>query len=71
MSLLNNQTIVKLNKLFYKKEAIKETILEFKKVCGCLVKEDDKYFLIYIKKKDKDLKKLNFEFANYALALMK
>jgi hypothetical protein len=62
--------MVKLNKKFYSKEAIFETKKEFKDVCECRIKEGNTYFNISIIAKG-DQYLLDFEFANYALSLMR
>ena len=65
-----NQTI-KLNKYFYNVDSIKGTINAFKGICDSTLKEDENFFLISLIPKESDLESLPFEFANYALGLMR
>ena len=65
------QQTIKLNRSFYNKQVIEETKKEFNGVCKCEINEDEKYFLISVVPRESDVDTLHFEFANYALALMK
>tara|TARA_Y100000310_G_scaffold315920_1_gene367061 strand:+ start:170 stop:382 length:213 start_codon:yes stop_codon:yes gene_type:complete len=67
----NKEQIIKLNKSFYTLNSIKATINAFEGICDAKVKEDKKKFLIYLVPKESDLNLLSFEFANYALGLMR
>ena len=69
----NNGVIISLNKDFYDKGAIKETIAEFLDIYLVQIQnEDDKNLFISINpKKIKVDETLGYEFCNYVLGLMK
>lgn len=71
MPCLNKKKSIKFNKVFYKKGAIEETIKAFNDLCDCEINENENYFLVSLQSNQPDLENLNFEFANYVLALMK
>tara|TARA_B100000315_G_C14152186_1_gene396172 strand:- start:36 stop:248 length:213 start_codon:yes stop_codon:yes gene_type:complete len=67
----NETGVIKLNKSFYNRGAVEETKKKFIQLCECSIEEDGNYFLINIIPKKSKIDALHFEFANYALALMR
>jgi len=61
---------IKLSEKFYNFEILKETKNAFNEICECKIEKKDKYFEVSLKSKEQE-DNLGFEFANYALALMK
>ena len=61
-------TKIKLNKKFYNLKILKKTKRVFKDLCKCSIKESKEYFNINFISKEKNIQ---FEFANYALSLIK
>ena len=66
-----NKQIIKLSSSFYNKKVIEKTKKEFDGFCKCDIKENKEYFLISVIPRESGFDTLHFEFANYALALMK
>lgn len=63
---------IRLNKKLYKIASIKDAIDDFGKVCRGKLSEEGDYFCVNLTAKDKPLEKnMEYEFANYVLALMK
>ena len=67
----SDSVILTLNKKFYSKESIKQTINDFKEVCETELSEKE-YFKIVLKPKEEcNLREFGLEFANYCLGVMK
>ncbi|MAG50268.1 hypothetical protein CL621_01345 [archaeon] len=66
-----NKIAFSLNEKFYKKEAIKESLKDFKEVCEGKIERDEQgnFKIILIPKEETE--KLKEEFCNYVLGLMK
>ena len=67
---MENRVNFKLSKKFYGLCALKNTKKAFKGVCECVIKNQKGYFDICLISKEKE-NSLEFEYANYVLALMK
>jgi hypothetical protein len=65
------KAVVKLNKAFYSREAIEETIKDYSEVCSAKIEEKNAFLITLEPKEDINLQELCDEFCNYALSMMK
>ena len=65
-----NKITVNLNKKFYKKESVLQTINDFQEACQTEIKEGPEHFSITLNPlEETNNKKLALEFANYCLSM--
>jgi len=62
---------IKLNKSFYSKESVLAAMNDFSEICSLNLKETNSHFLIDLISKEENTEKIEFEFCNYCLSLMK
>jgi len=63
--------VIHLSKSFYTKEAINESLVDYKDVCSGDVVVGDYFVVTLVPKEDVGMKVLCGEFCNYVLSLMK
>lgn len=67
-----DKATILLRKEFYVKEAIEESLKDFKEICSSNLTEKGNYFTLLLKPKTEiKSSELAYEFCNYVLALMK